>query len=225
MSFSDSLEQIERRANLQGILMILAIALILFSFLQIFPLEVYPSRLLLLLTGTILLALDLYFIITEEKTLIKQGIAPERIPKKPRMLQSADILATSLLASSYAVFVICFFLIGLFYSSISWASLLIFPSVVSFFYGYFVGNLKKVIMIIFAGCLIGMVVALALYAVPFLEAYRSSFVDIAESIAMGPLTEEEILGVAILTIMSYISLQLPFGFFAAYAGSHVKNKE
>jgi len=224
MSLRDLLEELERRARLQGILMILAIALILCSFLQIFPLAVYPYRLLLLLTGTIVLVLDLYLIMTEEKMLIKCGIALERIPKKPRVLRSADIFAASLRASLYAIFVTCFFLIGLFYSSFAWASWLIFPSVVSFFYGYLVGNFHKVLTIILAGSLIGIIIALALYVVPFLEAYRSCFVDILEFFSLGPFTEEEIFGCAILTTTSFILLQVPFGLFAAYVGACIKNR-
>jgi hypothetical protein len=225
MSLRDLFEKLERRARLQGILMILAIALILCSFLQIFSIAVYPYRLLLLLMGTIILALDVYLIMTEEKILMGYGIALERIPKKPRVFRPADIFSTSLRAGLYAVFVIGFFLIGLFYPSFAWASWLIFPSVVSFFCGYLIDNLKKVATIILVGCLISIIIALALYAVPFWEAYRSCFVGLLEYFHLGPITEEETFGCAVLTTASFISLQVPLGFFAAYVGANIKNKE
>jgi hypothetical protein len=116
MSLKGLLDKLERRGHLEGFLLVSAIILILCSFLQTFPLAVYPYRLLLLLVGMSLLSLDLYLIMGDEQMLVKHGITPVEIPKKRKVLKPSEILSTGLRAGLYATFVICLFIIGLFLS-------------------------------------------------------------------------------------------------------------
>ena len=224
MSLKDVLDRLERRGHLEGFLLVSAIILILCSFLQTFPLAVYPYRLLLLLAGMALLSLDLYLIMAEEKMLIKHGITPVAIPKKRKVMRSSEIISTGLRASLYATFVICLFMIGVFYPSFAWASWLALPPIIAIFCGYLIDDFRKVVIIIFAGYILAVTVALALYAMPFSEAYKSCFMSTLEYFHFGPVTDEETLGCMVLTTLSFLSVQVPLGFCAALVGTKIKNQ-
>jgi hypothetical protein len=73
--------------------------------------------------------------------------------------------------------------------------------------------------------LLTVAVALTLYVMPFSEAYKSCFVGILEYFHFGPVTDEETLGCIFLTTMSFLSVQVPVGFFAALIGVSTKNRE
>ena len=224
MSLKDLLEKLERRARLEGFLLVSAIILVLCSFLQAFRLAVYPYRLLLLLAGMTLFSLDLYLIIADEKMLIKRGIVPGDIPKKREVLRPSEILSTGLYAGLYATFVICLFMIGVFYPSFAWASWLASPPVIAVFCGYLIEDFRKVVIMIFVGYLLAVAVALALYVMPFWDAYRSCFVSTLEYFPLGPVTDEQTLGCVVLTTTSFLSVQVPLGFFAALIGAKVRNR-
>jgi len=224
MSLKDLFEKLERRGRLEGFLLVSAIILILCSFLQTFPLAVYPYRLLLLLAGMALLSLDLYLIMADEKMLTKHGITPVEIPKKRKVLRPSEILSTGLRASLYATFVICLFMIGVFYPSFAWASWLALPPIIAVFCGYLMHDFKNVVIIIFVGYLLAVAVALTLYVMPFSEAYKSCFMSTLEYFHISPVTDEETLGCIVLTTLSFLSVQIPLGFFAALVGAKVKNQ-
>lgn len=223
MSLKDLLEKLERRGSLEGFLLVSAIILILCSFLQMFQLAVYPYRLLLLLAGMALLSLDLYLIMADEKMLTKHGITPVEIPKKRKALRPSEILSTGLRASLYATFVIFLFMIGLFYPSLIWASWLATPPIIAVLYGYLIDDFRKVVIIIFVGYLLTVAVAFALYVMPFWEAYKSCIMSTLEYFYFSPANEEETLGGIFLITTSFLSFQVPLGFFGALVGANVKN--
>jgi hypothetical protein len=224
MSLKGLLDKLERRGRLEGFLLVSAIILILCSFLQTFPLAVYPYRLLLLSAGIALLSLDLYLVMADEKMLIKHGITPVKIPKKRKVLRPSEILSTGLRASLYATFVICLFIIGLFYPSFAWASWLALPPIIAIFCGYLIDNFRKVVIIILVGYLLAVAVMLALYVMPFWEAYKSCFVSTLECFYFSPANEEETLGGIFLITTSFLSFQVPLGFFGALIGANIKNR-
>jgi len=225
MSLKDLLDKLERRGHLEGFLLVSGIILIICSFLQTFPLAVYPYRLLLLLAGMALLSLDLYLIIAEERMLIKHGITPVEIPKKRKVLKPSEILSTGLRASLYATFVICLFMIGLFYPSLRWASWWTIPPIIAVFCGYLIDDFENVVIIVLLAYLLTVAVALTLYVMPFSEAYKNCFVDTLEYFSARAVTDEETLGCIFLTTMSFLLVQVPLGVFAAFIGINIKNWE
>jgi hypothetical protein len=212
---------LERRALVQGVLLLLGIAFILCSIFRLFEISILPYRILLFVSGTTIVLLDIYLIMTEDRLLIKHITILEKIPKKRKVLQSADIFSTGLHASLYAVIIVCLFTIGVFYPSFAWASWVFLPPITGFLCGYLVNNFKKTVVIILAGYILSMTIALMLYIAPFFEAYQSSFANIAR--LLGLVTSEGTLACVMLTTISFHVVQVPISFFAAWIGASIKN--